>query len=400
MVPPFAAIIITAVFPALSWAGGFNTAPTDPVYNVGPESAWFNPAGMTGVKTPAVAAGVGVAFPLMEFDSTIAAAGGDDGGNAGLVGVLPSFYAVAPVGEDFRVGFSVVSPFGSVNGTGVDYGSGFVGRYGAIEATITSIAFGPSVAYQMTESLSVGAGAIAMYTTFDERIAINTPGADGELHLDQLDGWSGQLYGGLLYQISPQTSVGLVYHSQSNVNISGDAVFSGLPVTLPTVDLEIEWNTPQSVQFGIQHAFSPSWIVGLNLVWEDWSVFSENRVEASFEGAAGRIAVFDRNWNDTFQGAVRLTHINGQNVYIAGLAYVPSVVDDDDRTIDLPLDDSFIISLAAARNESQNLTYGVGASIIMNGDAAVSQTAQGFQFAGQFDTNVIFAIGASLQWRY
>jgi long-chain fatty acid transport protein len=97
---------------------------------------------------------------------------------------------------------------------------------------------------------------------------------------------------------------------------------------------------------------------------------------------------------------ISVTHIDGQNVYNAGLSYVTSVVDDEDRTIDLPLDDSFVISLAASRNASESLTYGVGGAIIFNGDAAVDQTAQGTRFAGEFDTNIIFAIGASLQWRF
>ncbi len=103
---------------------------------------------------------------------------------------------------------------------------------------------------------------------------------------------------------------------------------------------------------------------------------------------------------DSYAGEISVTHIDGQNVYNVGLSYVTSVVDDGDRTIDLPLDDSFVVSLAAARNESENLTYGIGAAIIFNGDAEVDQTAQGTRFAGEFDTNIIFVIGASLQWRF
>lgn len=401
---PIGLLIATALFatfaPAQLWAGGFNTAPADPVFNFGPESAWMNPAGMTGVKTPAVTAGFGVALPVMKFDPSVAGAGGDDGGNAGIAGGSPTVFAVVPIGEDFRLGFSLLSPFGAATGAGVDYGREFVGRYAATEAEISSLAFGPSVAYQVTDDFSIGVGAVAMYTSFDQKIALDTPGADGQFHLDELDGWSGLFYGGLLYQITQQTSVGVVYRSESNVDVSGDGVFSGLPVTLPVLDLELEWNTPQSVQVGVQHAFSPSWIVGLDFAWEDWSVFSENRVSASFSGGVGISTTIDRNWMDSYAGEISVTHIDGQNVYNVGLTYVTSVVDDEDRTIDLPLDDSFVVSLAAARNESENLTYGIGGAIIFNGNAEVDQTAQGTRFAGEFDTNIIFVIGASLQWRF
>ena len=64
VIRPIGLLIATALFatfaPAQLWAGGFNTAPADPVFNFGPESAWMNPAGMTGVKTPAVTASFGV----------------------------------------------------------------------------------------------------------------------------------------------------------------------------------------------------------------------------------------------------------------------------------------------------------------------------------------------------
>jgi len=75
-------------------------------------------------------------------------------------------------------------------------------------------------------------------------------------------------------------------------------------------------------------------------------------------------------------------------------------VDDEDRTIDLPLDESLAVSFSAARNENQNLSYGVGASVLINGDASVDQTAQGVRFAGDFSPNLAVVIGGSIQWRF
>ena len=72
--------------PGLSSAGGFSTSLINPTYNVGPESAWTNPAGMTGVQTSAVAAAVAGVFPIAEFDPDFAGAGGDDGSRPDLAG--------------------------------------------------------------------------------------------------------------------------------------------------------------------------------------------------------------------------------------------------------------------------------------------------------------------------
>ena len=63
--------------------GGLFTSPVNPTYNVGPESAYLNPAGMTGVKTTSVSAGAAVLVPIFEFDVDFAGEGGGDGGNSG-----------------------------------------------------------------------------------------------------------------------------------------------------------------------------------------------------------------------------------------------------------------------------------------------------------------------------
>ncbi len=207
-------------------------------------------------------------------------------------------------------------------------------------------------------------------------------------------------YGGLHYQFSPQTSVGVVYRSEQDIDLSGDLVFSNLPVQLPNAKFDLEWKNPQTVQVGLQHAITPAWILSVDVVWEDWSAFSENRVSASFANGLATVQTLDRNWNDSYAGGAAVTHIRGANVFSAGLAYASSVVDDEDRTIDLPLDESFVVSLAAARNENQNLTYGVGLSVLIIGDADVDQTAQGVRFAGDFSTNIAVAVGASVQWRF
>jgi long-chain fatty acid transport protein len=393
--------LLAALSPALSWAGGFYSAPANAVYNVGPEAAWMNPAGMTGVKTASIAASVGGFLPISRVDASVAEAG-DEGGNTGVSGVLPSFYAVVPATDDLRFGFSMLSPFGAVNGSGLDYGDEFVGRYATISAELATIAFGPSIAYRVIDGLSIGAGAVAQHAVFDQTIALNTPlfPGDGQARLDGLDGWSGMFYGGLHYQISPQTSVGVVYRSKQDIELSGDVVFSNLPVQLPNAKFDLEWENPQSVQVGIQHVITPAWIVRLDFAWEDWSAFSQNQVTASFANGVAVTATLDRNWKDSYSGGAALTHISGANVFSAGLAYTSSVVEDEDRTIDLPVDESLVVSFSAARNENQNLSYGVGASVLINGDASVDQTAQGVRFAGDFSPNLAVIIGGSIQWRF
>ena len=106
-----------------------------------------------------------------------------------MLAVVPGFYAVKTLGDQFRAGFSVAGPIGG----GFDFRDNFVGRYQAYQSSINGIAFSPSVAYRIGDKLSVGAGVSALYTLFNEEIAVNqAPADDGKVKLDDLDDWSAQ----------------------------------------------------------------------------------------------------------------------------------------------------------------------------------------------------------------
>jgi long-chain fatty acid transport protein len=133
--------------------------------NFGPDSAWTNPAGMTGLEQDTGVAGVQLIVPKVEFDSSVAEdvgtgmpISGGDGGNAGLVSVIPSHFLVKSISDDVKLGFSVAGTMGG----GLDYGKNFVGRYGAYRAVLAGLALSPSIGYRVNEELSVGAGMSAV----------------------------------------------------------------------------------------------------------------------------------------------------------------------------------------------------------------------------------------------
>ena len=119
----------------------------NPVNRVSADSSWTNPAGMTGLQQDEVMAGFQLLAPKIEFDSSVAEAGGKDGGNAGNLAVIPSFFMVKKLSDRFRVGFSVVAPQGGA----MNYGDDFVGCYAAQRVELTGIGASPSVAYEVND---------------------------------------------------------------------------------------------------------------------------------------------------------------------------------------------------------------------------------------------------------
>ncbi|MBW1788675.1 MAG: outer membrane protein transport protein [Deltaproteobacteria bacterium] len=394
-------LAMLSVLPRVGQAGLY-TGAFGPTYNVGPESAWMNPAGMSGVKSVAATIGVGGIIPVAKFETRVSEAGGDNGGNSGVASVLPSFYLVAPVFDRFRLGLSVFSPLGGPDGLGWDFGDNFAGRYGSQGLTFASTAIAPSVSWGVTDEWSIGGGASAQWLKVKYSSAINTPfPGDGKASIN-IDDWSVRYFLGTQYQVTPSTSFGIVYRSKWTPDLQGDLVVTGLPQSVPTERFEMDLVLPQEVEFGIQHALSKTWILGLTFDWENWDQFKNIVLDFAFQNGAVGSTTADINWRDTYSGGISITHImGGGSTFIdLGLNYASSPVSDADRVIQLPVDDAWTVSFGVAHNASKNLTFSLGGAVVFNGDARVDQVTQGLQFSGEFDTNVDFVLGGSLQWRF
>jgi long-chain fatty acid transport protein len=166
--------------------------------NFGADAAFTNPAGMTRLDRDLVAGGFQVLIPKIEFDPDVAGAGGDDGGNAGKVAAVPSFFAVKKMDDRLRLGLSVTAPWGG----GMNYGENFVGRYGTQKVELSGAALSPSVGYKLNDKWSVGAGVSMVYTLFNQNIAINNPGPlpDSKVKIENMDDWGVQPFVGVMFQ--------------------------------------------------------------------------------------------------------------------------------------------------------------------------------------------------------
>lgn len=369
------------------------------INNSGPETAFGNPAGMTGITEDIMLVGGQFLLPNIRFDSDIATAGGSDGGNAGNVAVIPSFFAVKPISDKARLGFSVVAPLGG----GVDYGDNFVGRYATQEAALTGLAVSPSFGYQVNDDLSIGAGVSFIYTLFELDAAINQPGLlpDGKVEIEDVDDWGHQFFLGMQYQLNDKTLLGVVYRSEAEIELSGDFEIKDtvLPNT-PSGRAEAGWDNPQLLEVGLSYEIHDDMSIFLQADWEDWSAFSENTFEISGDGGLTTVADLDRKFKDTWRAGVGLAFDYGVNKYLFGVSYDSSPVSDSNRTFDLPLDEQFRIAAALIRSPEQGLEYALSASFVYFGEGKIDQTSQGVRAKGEFDTNWGLFLGGNLKYHF
>ena len=373
----------------------------NPTNTYAADAAWTNPAGMTALQDDEILAGLQVILPKTKFDSSIATAGGSDGGNAGVVAGVPSFFYVNKVSDQLRLGFSVTGPLGG----GLDYGDDFVGRYSTISAQLAGLALSPSLAWQVNDRLSLGAGVSIMYTLFNEEIAINPNlvptgnGQDGKLKIEDATDWSYQPFLGLTYAFSDRALLGVVYRAEMDTDLEGDVKTSNLPGVIGADSIDISWDNPQWLEAGLSFKLDDKNTLFLNAGWQEWSKFSKNTLAFS-GGLLNPAATVDRNWDNTWHGGIAFKHENGAHGTSLGFSYESSPVDDNHRTFDLPMDEIFKGSFSYFWQGKKNLDFALGGTLYLVGDASVDQTSQGVRAKGKFDTNYILFLGGTLKYTF
>ncbi len=371
----------------------------NPTNDHGPDSTWTNPAGMVGLEERAMTLGLQLLTPSIEFDPDVAEAGGSDGDNAGSTAVIPSLFASRKFSDRWAVGVGITAP----QGGGVDYGSDFVGRYGATKVELTGIGFATALGFKATERLSLGAGLAFVNTKLNQNIAINFQNSpDGIVKIKDAEDWGIQPYAGLQYHFTDKVVLGLVYRHEFDAELEGDVKLRNLPVSAGLDgDIEVDWTNPKWAEAGLRfgNPESPGWGFAASAGWQEWSEFSGNQLAVGnvIENGPGAVVTVDRDWDDTWYAGVAGFRNNGKYLLSFGVLYDSSPVDDDKRTIDFPVDEQIKISSSLSWQGKGIASYSLGATLILFGESKIDQTAQGVRFSGEFDPNAILFLSGTVR---
>ena len=198
-------------------------------------TATANPAAMTRLDRSQMEAGIMGLYVDSQFNVKNSSNGDNGGGNAGYFSPVPTLNYVHSLSPDLKLGLGV----GSYFGLGLNYSNEWAGKYYVQNASITTLAFNPTIGYKIAPWLSIGGGVSVVEGKLSERVAVNTllePG-DGRLKYDASDvGYGYNL--GVLFELSPQTRVGVTYVSQVDLDFKDDLRFKNLDGTLSGGRLE------------------------------------------------------------------------------------------------------------------------------------------------------------------
>ena len=319
-----AALLLAAATASPAFAGGFYLQEQSPTA-VGrafageaaiadnPATIFFNPAGMTHLPGAQIDLGAQVldvtshqtdlgstrTFPGVP--GTFPTGGGDGGNPFGKAIVVPAGYGSFQFAHsNVWVGLGVSAPFGLK----VNYKDGFFGRYDSIRSSVITINIQPSVAWKISDNISVGAGFDFQRLSADLVSLLPNLGPglpDGRLQISGQDtkfGWNA----GVLVDFD-SFRLGAHYRSHIDHDLSGTVAFSGLLGPLAARNGTIRGFAPISTP----DIATVSGVLGKqarllgSVTWTKWSRF--NRIAVQNE-AGVTFLDSEQQYRDTWSYAV------------------------------------------------------------------------------------------------
>lgn len=394
-----------------------------------PGTVFYNPAGMTRLDGDHVSL-VGQAFvPRNRFDNdgTTDGAGNIISGTDDLereVIPLGSLFAVVSLSDRLKLGLGVTSPFGLAS----EYEDDWVGRYNTLLSGIATVDINPSVAFRVTDWLSLGAGVSAQYAYGERRndldfgsicfnqllgaaactgLGILPQGADGRLEIEAED-WSFGYNFGAMIEPRPGTRLAIAYRSQIHHSFEGDADYTVPAVAAPLTQggalfqdtaATTEITFPATLSLGLYHELSPRLALMTDVTWTGWHSFETLRIDLA--NPLQPDIVQEEDWRDTFRYALGLHYAPADEWLLrAGIAYDETPVQDGLRNPGIPGHDRLILGLGAGHRLSDAITLDVAYVYAREQGASVNQfrPASG-TVRGEYH-NSIHILSGQLTWRF
>ena len=360
-----------------------------------------NPAGMSHLKREEVSFGMAAIHAKTDIKDTSSApvpTGSNDGDMVPFTAV-PMGYYVKPIDDKWAAGVGVYVPFGMIT----DYESGFQGRFFGDYSEVRVITVQPTVSYRFNDKLSIGFG-----PTFNR--------IDGELQSATLNGGRVKVKGddtamgfnaGVLYEFSPQTRMGVTYHSKVEFELEGDTQLSGAGFGpfVGKYDASLDLTTPESVDVSLTHELNDDWTLYAGAMWTRWSRFEaiviENEGMSPMLPSSVQTIVEEQDWHDTWSYAIGAAYkLNRTWTLRSGLAFDQSPTNNVHRSPRIPTGDRTAVSFGLAWNPTDDVTVDLAYSYLWEEDTKVRRESPTRGVYNATYENSAHGFGASLSYRF
>ena len=344
-------------------------------------TVYFNPAGMTYIDGTQLVGALHLIKPSAEFNNngSIAGAGkplGGTGGDAGDLAFIPNAYFKMDFNDSIKLGIGVNAPFGLKT----EYDNGWIGRFQALKSEVKTVNINPALAFKVNDQLSLGFGVSAMWAQATLTRAVNF-GAAGEGSVKiKADDWGFGYNLGAIYQVTPDTRIGMAYRSKVDQHLEGDATFNrpiGIPNAGAAADgaINASVSLPENFSFSAFSKLDDTWDVMGDITWTHWSRFKQLTILRS---SGALLSNTNENWDNSMRYSIGANYHYSDSIKLrAGLAYDQEAVNDDFRTARIPGNDRKWLALGANWKASPNSSVDVGYAHLFISDANINDGRSG-----------------------
>jgi long-chain fatty acid transport protein len=373
----------------------------------GADTAYFSAAGMTRLKASELSAQaiLGQSFAEFEVDESLTTTDGGNPRDADPV-IVPALYYVRPLGEDWRLGLTMNVP----SGFGAGNGPNWAGRYYSDQFSLVFINASATLAYPVTDWLSLGGGLSVIASTADSTVQVNNPGLDEpDAKLEtEAEGVGVGFIASALLEFSPNTRLAFNWHSESepDEDVEVDLKRSTLPPALVDAinqqgdNIDASIRLPQRVELGLFHEFSNGWSATLDAIWVEFSRFGLTELNVDGEDLAEGDMNFQDFWVVTAGLGFPITpRLEGR----IGAMYVEQPVNDDDRTFSFALDEMYGAGVGVTYTRPNNHSFDLNLTVMNTGEAPVdtgtlSALGPRGRVAGEDDSPYAVALEFTYHW--
>ena len=343
---------------------------------------FFNPAGMTRLPDRQIVVVGHLIKPQAEFSGTVSPAiGGGQGGDAGSWSFVPNAYFAYRLAPKVHLGVGLNSPFGLKT----EYDPGWIGRYQAIKSEVKTVNLNPSIAYKLSDTVSLGAG---LNVQWIEAVLTNRQPLPPTFTVVPLVQIKGSDYGwgynlGALWQAGHATRIGLSYRSEVRYTLDGTSSTSNPTVAPLNGPVTADITLPASASLSLFHTLSPRWDLLADVTWTGWSSFDKLPVQGTINKTT------PENWQDILRYSLGATwHMSDKLSLRGGLAYDEAPVSDRYRTPRIPDGARTWVALGGQYRLSGRGALDFGYAHLFVNSPGLQSTDNGTTLNGQYDNQV------------
>ncbi|WP_237387352.1 long-chain fatty acid transporter FadL [Xenorhabdus sp. Sc-CR9] len=330
---------------------------------------------------------------------------------------IPNLHFIAPINDQWFVGASATSNFGLATNFSNNYNAGLLGG----KTDLKTVNLNLSGAYKINHQFSFGLGVNAIYadativrhmgeigTIITDRAhkagyPITIPASAEAAKLEGKD-WGYGWNAGLLYQYDENNRYSLTYRSKVKVKFKSGDYSNDLPYIPGSgpmsfeqgtngkiVKGKLDLNLPDMWEFSGYNRIAPQWAIHYSFLYTGWGEFKELKATRS---DTGKIA-FNKHegFRDAYRISLGTTYYYDDNwTFRTGIAFDESPVPAKNRSISIPDQDRFWLSVGTTYAFNKDASVDVGVSYMRGKKVHVSETlpeeiqAKGFKAPYEFDS--------------